>query len=184
MNYLEMEKPIIDRRQLSCSSFQFVEGNKLKESLESKTPRLLIPRIHLFGIQTREEYDGCKRSSVERRLAQQGINYLNENPILVCAIPNKNIQLFIIDGHHRARYSGKFRISNLPCLIATPEQVIDALRENGDSNPLSTDALVQDLIRASAETLSSFKQIATGKQPRVVPGINSIKDLERQFACF
>lgn len=173
-------------RACETSSCYFIEGKVLREYIERyyTPPRLLIPRTYLYGIQTKEEYDECKRNSVEKDLIKQGINYLINEPILACGVTGRQTtQLFIVDGHHRARYSGRFKIHSLPCLIATPTQLVDAIGQCGGIN-LSEAALVENLVRASTETLSSFKNLSADKQPRSIPNIIDVSSLSNQFATF
>lgn len=90
----------------------------VEKILGYSVPVTQIPRRHLFGIQTVEEYERVKRKSITAS-TEQDENYLDTHPILVCAVPIthrspqdfaeiislEKYQLTLIDGHHRTRFA-------------------------------------------------------------------------------
>lgn len=82
-------------------------------------PVSMVPRRHLFGIQTQEEYERVKRKRI-RLDHMEDPKWLTHHPILACAIPATRVtepnqlreiaeggtyNLAITDGHHRTRYA-------------------------------------------------------------------------------
>lgn len=85
-----------------------------------------INRGYLFGTQLPAIYSGSKRKRVERLLSEQGVRFLQENPIITCAVPLiDHTAILILDGHHRVRYSGKFNITYIPSILLSIEEWAD-----------------------------------------------------------
>lgn len=154
---------------------------RLREILSSGTP-MLIPRLHLFGRQSAESYDQKKRVLAERELKEKGIRFLLAEPIIACALPMpEGLQIVIIDGHHRTRYSGRFGIHKIPSLVYSPEQLMPAFNMLQETYGTADD-LVTQLERDTQETLQSFSHLPDAKIPTIVPGCQKPEDLP--FARF
>lgn len=155
---------------------QYPDEFRLKEILSSGQA-MYIPRGYLFGRQVAESYDKQKRRLVEANLAHDGIKFLLNNPIIVCALPTQEgLKMVIIDGHHRTRYSGKFQIAAIPSIVYTPEQLTEAWLVKFGTQ-LTTEQLIEQLDRETADTLASFKTLPDEKLPCVVKGVTQIEDL-------
>lgn len=120
---------------------------------------LMLPRNIIFGTQPKWEYIEYKRRVVEAKLAKCGIKCLEENPIPICLVPyNKGSRLAALDAHHRARYSGKFNMPELPSVVYTPEVATHIFQQHG-IRPVPRD--VTDLIAILNEqmevTVESFR---------------------------
>lgn len=146
--------------------------------------RLLVPRIHLFGIQGRGEYDKKKEGLIRKALKDSGIAFLIKKPILVCALPGRqNTLLAIVDGHHRSRYSGIYGIELLPSIIVSPSELTDILRQSGRNTNI--DNVINNIEYGVFETLHEFSTwISDAQQPKIIPGITSIDQLRERFTNF
>ena len=175
-------------REITSSNSIYIGEDVLKKIITVETPHLLIPRINLFGTQTATEYSSNKRRLVESALTKQGINFLTEHPILTCAVTKpEETALYIIDGHHRARYSGRFRIFNIPCLVITLSELAQALiqdQQDVSENILTEENLLSKLITDSAEAIISFSKLREDKYPRVIRGISTLQELITKFQSF
>lgn len=149
---------------------------RLGEILSSGIP-MLIPRRHLFGRQTAESYDRRKRVLAERELKNEGMRFLLKEPIITCALPvTGGLQIIIIDGHHRTRYSGLFGIHKIPSLVYTPEQLMPAFNIRHEAFRTVNDLAAQ-LEQDAQEALHSFSNLANAKIPQIVPGCQNPEDL-------
>lgn len=149
---------------------------RLRETLSSGIP-VLIPRWHLFGRQTAESYDRKKRILAERELRKKGIQFLLAEPIITCALPVLGgLQIIIIDGHHRTRYSGRFGIHKIPSLVYTPEQLMPAFNMRHKTYETAEDLAAQ-LDRDAQETLHSFSNLPNDRIPRIIPGYQKPENL-------
>jgi hypothetical protein len=149
---------------------------KLKEILLEGIP-MMIPKEYLFGRQIKDSYDDRKRKSVEIYLKNEGIEFLLKDPIIVCALSTeKSMQLIIVDGHHRTRYSGKYNINAIPSIVYTPNQLIEAFNaKNGTSH--NAESLAHEFERDASSAIYSFRNMPDEKQPKVLINVRDLKDL-------
>ena len=140
-----------------------------------------IPRRHLFGIQTQQEYECIKRRRV-RTDYQEHPELLAEHPILTCAYPAHPVSnpdqlrtitpglrynLMITDGHHRTRYAPR-GVRTIPGRILTVEEALHTMPnlahftggETPDENLMRT---YEQLGAWMRDTIYSFVE-QTGKQ--------------------
>lgn len=149
---------------------------KLQELLSQGIP-LLIPRIHLFGRQEMDSYDNRKRVLAERELNAKGIQFLMEEPVITCALPTPNgLQIVIIDGHHRTRYSSKYNIHVIPCLVYTPQQLVEAFNIRHGTNH-DARSLMKQLGEDVRDALDSFSRMPVEKAPKAIGGYTNPQDL-------
>lgn len=149
---------------------------RLKEIL-SQGITMLVPREYLHGRQTNDSYSKKKRSLVEKNLEERGLDFLLSDPIITCALPVQNgLQIIIIDGHNRARYSSSFGINDIPSLIYSPQQLVDAFNLR-NSIHFDVDTLTEQLGTDVAEAYSSFRNLPDRKFPKIVVGCNNMQDL-------
>jgi|SRR3989344_1827483 len=150
---------------------------KLKEILSEGIP-LLIPRVYLFGRQEKESYDNGKRRSAEKRLKKEGINFLLQEPIIVCALPlNNDTQLVIVDGHHRTRYAGLHKIHLIPSIVYTPGQLVEAFSIIKHGTKYTPETLTALLDKEVAEASASFEALPNSKRPVLLTGYTDIQKL-------
>ncbi len=169
---------IMGRKELSEG--QYPDEVKLKELLSQGEP-YIVPIQFLHGRQEKEEFSHRKRLLAERELATKGIRFLLEDPIVTCAIPNNgDMQIIIIDGHHRTRYAPEFGIRQIPSLIFTPDQLTDAFNARFSPNPASNLTPQELIIRLQVEVdiaQASFRTLPEGKRPVLFKGANRVEDL-------
>ena len=97
---------------------------RLNEGLEYPEGSVLlrVPRDFLWGIKPREAYSRVSRVRVETGLTYEGVAFLEKLPIVACVVPtNIGLMLPILQGHHRARYSGGFGIDVIPTAVCSLE---------------------------------------------------------------
>src|SRR5690349_20368109 len=83
-----------------------------------------VHRRFLFGRQTRDEFSHASERNICSTLKEKGQVFLQENPISLCSLSTKEgLMLVILDGHHRARYSGRHEIATIPAFIYTLDQI-------------------------------------------------------------
>lgn len=176
----------IRKTSQSNSNSIYLGETILREIITPQTPRILIPRCYLFGTQTASEYSVNKRRRIEKALSEQGFNFLIQNPALVCADLNpKGVNLFIVDGHHRARYSGRYNIHDIPCVVLSANQLLFAIntqRSRSEENTISETDLLRRLRTDASEATTSFKSLPDFKQPRGICRISSVRELKSMFA--
>lgn len=166
----------------------YPRSSDLREQEMFPGARLKIPRSYIFGIQPKEEYDNRKAKLAKAAISQGGIKFLEENPIILCAIPYQNgVSLALIDGHHRTRYSGQFGITHMPSLVFSPEAVAEMYNRSSfkpKNSFFTPESLVTYLDQSIGETLHSFRELPDNKQPQLVRGVNSIEQLQERFPSF
>lgn len=127
--------------------------------------RLLIPRIHIWGSQVKEEYNKETMTYVHSLLKEDPMDFLLRNPVVVCALPEGSLVDFVLlNGHNRFRESGKFRslyggrtCNYIPSQILTIEQYVE-IWNNHPETPLTTTAEFRNRIRnAQYDAFDSFK---------------------------
>lgn len=134
-----------------------------------------IPLYYLHGRQPAEEYDRKKTLAIKKDLERYGLSYLRRYPILTCGIPTINgLQIVIIDGHHRARYSPKYGIYAVPSLIFDSAQMAKAYK-------IGTADFEQRLQEEVSETIRSFSQRMgqNYRLPQLVKGAFEVNDLKK-----
>lgn len=104
-------------------------------------PVVDIPRVHLFGIQTRDEYERSKIASVKASYAAHP-DHLQSNPVLACALPafrstddaafyeirsGARYYIAITDGHHRVRYAPR-SVREIPARLLTVAEAVQVNR--------------------------------------------------------
>lgn len=159
----------------------------LREAISREGIGLWIPRQYLFGTQTLEEYDPKKRKSIEEKLLSDGVKCLEQNPLLACAIPyNNSISVAIIDGHHKARYSSKYNIHALPCLVASPEVYVKIMKKCCPQKEIKTDSFVMKLEDETTAAIRSFSYRMQDKYspPRLITGVSDTDQLKTIFDPF
>lgn len=171
----EQEKPPLPPYDL------LYEGINLKEAIGDRGVRLLIPRAYIWGRQASREYENRKRRQIEEVLRNDE-NFLLNNPIIICAVPlGAQLLLAIIDGHHRNRYSGLYGISVMPCIVCTPEVMVEVINSNKpEDKKIDQGVFIEQLRRETAEALLSLPD---GKRPTYFPTLN-IDELKTRFAGF
>lgn len=151
--------------------------------------RLLVPRRYLYGSQTTEEYDNSKRKRVEGALRTNGIDYLLQNPVVVCSLldlSNGVTKLVIYNGHHRVRFSGKFGINNIPSIGLTPEELtemINIYRIEQNQPDIDEQTVTDRLLFYSAEALNSFDSLSNNKRPLSLSAQYDIRRISTEFEC-
>lgn len=136
-----------------------------------------VPRRFLFGTKGQGEYNLKDRRRIEKKLAQNGFNFLRNNPVVATPVVlNNQTILATLAGHDELRYSGKFEINKVPTVILPPgeqlTQIINAqsfihgrLYEPQDVPPL--------LQRGVLDALQTFGRLLTSnKLPQPLGGIN------------
>lgn len=178
----------VDIPSITTSQPFYTEG--FKELLEGRGERLTIPRIFLYGTQELGEYSEENRRSIEGLLQEHGKSFLEQNPILVCAIPHQTgMTLAIIDGHHRARYSGKFHINEIPSIVLTPDELADIKNKHnqtkGNGKPPTTgDLVAKELLHSIAIAAESFsRRMPPEKKSHPIPEVTSIPQLKQRLAA-
>ena len=156
------------------------EGINLKEVIEDRGVRLLIPRNYLFGRQASQEYDNRKRRQIEQALKSDGVNFLRENPVIICAVSlNNQLLLAIIDGHHRNRYAGLYRILDMPCIVCTPDVMVEVINSNKpEEKRIYREAFIQQLLRETAIASSTLPE---NKQSTILSGVTNIDELKTRL---
>lgn len=145
-------------------------GEPSPREILSQGVAMLIPRQYLFGRQRNDSYSKRKRSLAENELKKDGIGFLYRNPIIVCGINTKaGMQMIVIDGHHRTRYSSAFNIREIPSIVYSPEQLINAFNQQ-HKLLYTTESLIGELERDVSETLDSFRTLSDEKQPKIFLG--------------
>lgn len=159
------------------------EGINLKEVIGDRGVRLLIPRAFLFGRQTPQEYDNKKRKQIEKALESNTEGFLRENPVIICAVfLESELLLAIIDGHHRNRYAGLYQIDPLPCIVCTPDIMVEVINSHKpEARKITQEVFVQQLLRETAEALAT---LPGEKQPKALPNIPNIDALKMRFGSF
>lgn len=128
-----------------------------------------INRAYLFGRQPPGEFSDYKRRRVENALRKDGIQYLEEHPIIACTIPiSEETAIAILDGHHRVRYSGKFNITYIPTLLYSLEQWVDLDARRFDSLNDAWRELINDI---NAQEIFDHYMPQHKLRPTLIPGI-------------
>lgn len=154
---------------------------------ETEGARLMVPRFNIFGIQPAEDYSRITERKIIEGYQQDGINLLYESPVWLCAlIKNSITTLALMDGHHRARYAGKFDIHMIPSIVFTPEQAVALWNENPKcTKSITVDEYINMMEEGMGEALKSFDRLCgDSRMPRHIPDVDSIDDLTRRFASF
>lgn len=162
------------------------DGIDLKKEIGSSGLRLIIPKVFLHGRQNKEEYSNKKRKQVEVALNKDGINFLLENPIIVCAISVKNqLLLTIIDGHHRSRYASLYGISDIPCIVCTISTIADVInRHKLETEKVSAQVLKMRLTEETLAAANSFSgSLPDIQQPKLIP-FQNIRELKKKARSF
>lgn len=149
--------------------------------------RLMVPRFNIFGIQPVEDYSRVTEREIVEGYRQSGMNLLYESPVWLCAMGKNSIMtLALIDGHHRARYAGKFGIHLIPSIVFTPEEAATLWnRHPKATSQLSVAEYMAMLEEGMGQALKSFDRLCSdSKLPKSIPDVDSIDDLTRRFACF
>lgn len=108
------ERPNINLTQLPA-------GNNVELVFERSGVPMLIPTFLLHGRQTPEEYQRSTEIDIRARIRKGGYEFLTNNPIQVIFAPgNINPTLYVLDGHHRARYVRP--VLGITCI---PSRVVD-----------------------------------------------------------
>lgn len=135
--------------------------------------KLMVPRSNLFGRQMQEEYTAKKTKIVEARLELCGQRCLKENPVAACWVPLKENESLIcnFDGHHRARYSGKFKEANeidaIPTIVYTPEVLFYIVEKHGVEMGSSVPRDPEDLIgRLRAQIIFARESFREAKKDK------------------
>lgn len=154
--------------------------------------KLELPRNVFHGTQPMEDYNQATRRYIEKQLQIYGKAYLQENPIIVIALPTlingvygikESIILAIGDGHHRFRYSGgKKEFEYIPSIVFTPLQYAALYNLNKDPrDKITPDELEMVFMQRIAEAKLSFEGSLTDKgKPHPVPlyGIRTVEQLQ------
>ncbi|PIY94665.1 MAG: hypothetical protein COY68_02190 [Candidatus Levybacteria bacterium CG_4_10_14_0_8_um_filter_35_23] len=161
------------------------DGINLAEKINGLGERLIIPRHFLFGIQEPTEYSQLKRKQIIEDLRTKGINYLLENPVIVLACEfKKGLQLTIVDGHHRVRYSPIFHIFDIPCLVTNAETLASIINGEKGKN-LNPEQFCSQMQQNAADALKSFgDRIPDFKSPDFLFDPSSVTDLKQFFPSF
>jgi len=139
---------------------------------------LLIDRVFLHGIQERAEYSRDKERNETVMLRKYREEYLCSCPVITTAVSTgSSTMLAVLDGHHRLRYSGRFGIHKIPCIVLSLDQAADIAGTN-------TETLARTLINASSLAAGSFSRLSDEKQPRLITGVTSLEKLVKQFKPF
>lgn len=158
-------------------------GLKLKEGALKTGSRLLIPIQYLIGTQRADGYTSHKKRDVESKLSAGGVNFLLQNPAVLCAVGSKDsMSLFIIDGHHRSFKSPKFGIREIPSLVIGPENLAQILTEMG--KPIDKKRLIEELDRSASDAQRSFNERGRIQPYKSVDGAQNIPDLTGIFKPF
>ncbi|GIW61765.1 MAG: hypothetical protein KatS3mg089_0617 [Patescibacteria group bacterium] len=154
--------------------------------------KLELPRNVFHGTQPMEDYNQATRRYIEKQLQIYGKAYLQENPIIVIALPTlinggdgtkESIILAIGDGHHRFRYSGgKKEFEYLPSIVFTPLQYAALYNLNKDPrDKITPEELELIFMQRIAEAKLSFEASLTDKcKPHPLPlyGIRTVEELQ------
>lgn len=147
--------------------------------------RFLIPKTYLFGTQQRGDYMSSSEKWVkELQEDKQGMLYILQNPSLVVATPNKlGLELYLSDGHHRARYGIR---PVVPGLVFSDEIALSIInRDNKErgANQISLDEYRENLAKLSNNAMGSFSStLPVDKYPRVIRGVFSVSGLSNHPA--
>lgn len=143
-------------------------------------PKLLIPKIFMFGTQPNNAYEAKKRKRVELMLKNEGTVALIRHPATLCAIPfDSSLMIAIMDGHHRSRYSPE--VAAVASLVYTPEQIVHVLRKKDPQLRVSIEDLVEDVCRSVDRALDTFINMPPEKFPHLVPDVRSVEELRQRF---
>jgi hypothetical protein len=121
-----------------------------------------IPDELLWGRQERYEYNLNHGTRIKRKLKQEGVAFLQRNPITCCPLEIARGQytlLVIIDGHHRTRFAPTANIFTIPAMIKTLEEIAEL-----EKKPVAK--IESELHDQIGLALMSFKEIKTfGRKP-------------------
>ena len=157
----------------------YPDEQRLKEIL-SQGVKMLIPRQYLHGRQDSNSYGKRKRELVEGHLFQKGVEFLINEPIIACALSARDgLQMVVVDGHHRVRYSSAFGIKNIPSVIYSPQQLVEAFNLR-NSTHFDANSLTEQLRNEVNQAYSSFRNLDPRKLPKIVTGFSTIQDLPFQ----
>lgn len=160
--------------------------------------KLELPRSVFHGTQPMEDYNQATRRYIEKQLQIHGKAYLQENPIIVIALPTlingedgtkESIILAIGDGHHRFRYSGgKKEFEYVPSIIFTPLQYAALYNINKDPrDKITPEELEMVFMQRIAEAKLSFEGSLMNKgKPHPVPlyGIRTVEEIQTLLDLF
>jgi hypothetical protein len=148
--------------------------------------RYIIPIGFMRGRQRADEYSQEKMKRAIASIRKGGIDYLKNNPIILCYMKTLRGGYFgIVDGHHRVRAATNRRmtgerIPRIPSLVYTPKEIVptfeDILHKRFDEVTLA-----QRFDEQIAEALASFNFLDDKKIPRSTIGpIHDIDSLPFQ----
>lgn len=136
-----------------------------------------VPRRHLFGTQEVSEFSEGKRKRIEAAFKAHGVAVLEDHPIVACAVPvGRETILAIVDGHHRARYSSKFGIHDIPTQVLSLAELVYvrreyALRKGEPIDALTEEFVARKLLRDVSIAIDSFShRMPDSKIPVPIPG--------------
>lgn len=145
---------------------------ELRKVLDKGLP-FLIPKEFLFGRQPNDSYSKSKRKWAELEFKRDP-DFMIREPIIVVALPAQNgLQLVVVDGHHRTRYS---KTRETPSLVYTPDQLAKAFNIKNSTN-FTTDNLIIRLEQDVSETYHSFGRLPKHKMPHLLIGVTNVNEL-------
>ena len=171
-------------------------GNKLDQqilsAIDSASPRgrISVPRTYLWPTQKPCEFRNTSDKRITQEIRATNGEYLNENPIKVVSLEVKIENggmitlLAILDGHHRARSSGRFKISTVPSMIFSIHDLLSQMDPQYQTAD-TVDAIYLDAIEAAKCFEALMRE--HGKDHRFSPlpaqwvsADNFIKSVERR----
>lgn len=169
------EKSSLERAKTPCLREEY-----LTDEVINQTPTVLVPKLHLYGVQPKDAYSTRSRRRIQKMLDDEenrGYLSLLQNPSVVVPIFTKNAAyLAITDGHHRARYVDR-RV--VPCRLIPAELAVRIYNKHAEK-PITLQEYQDDLFASMANTLRSFDTMDERKHPDPVR-VSSFEELVGKF---
>jgi hypothetical protein len=168
----------IDREKIDCGTDLVVD------EIKGGGVPLLLPRYTLHGIQRPEEYSRSKLEGYRGIVEDKGLRFFWDNPVQACAIPVRDgLVMALLDGHHRTRLAGLYKVSHIPSEVFTTDQVANCIsrRKGIRVNP---EDLRTAILRCVADAIASFDRLPPHKHPSTLWGVESVTEIARRFPSF
>lgn len=154
--------------------------------------RIVVPARYLQGTQDYSEYSPTKTSRIDKILEKYGSEYIDQHPLITCALFHKNFcDIAIIDGHHRKRRGPLYGINEFSSLVVPPSALMYLINDLQGSVVISEDEIVEYYSNAIIKAKESFlhrnwsglNRKGPGILGQSVMGVSTIDDLISMFSC-
>jgi len=152
--------------------------------------RVELPRNYLQGTQDYGQYSDKKMRRIDKKLAENGIDFLRHFPAIGCGLDNRaGLDVVLIDAHHRVRRAGNFNLPVIPTLVLPLDAVVDLVSTQFGYR-YSLEEVRECLYGEIAEATDSFIKIGVEYKGNkclfgsTVQGVHCVSELAARYGTF